>query len=195
MQNRLVECRVGVRNHETVLPVLPKAMLPPGLSPGKRNRSQSVFTEMQNKSVVSYVYRSPAKKTMTTGTGDNGDNGKSSSADYFAMDYPVVASNTQCAASQTDLSLGISQNRVSWKTEVVCIEETVTGSDAKIGLAMRAQEQDVLPEVHGPVSEDGDSSNAEDNTDNNDGAGDCSDGDSTVLGHVRGWGLVQRWDM
>ena len=106
---------------------------PPGLVAVQQ---QSVFNGMKDKSVVATVYRSPA-----------------ADAQHYSIESPISTARTEKKkvgveiGIQTELSLAIAQDCVSWSPTVKDVDELVVqGVDAKIELAVRAQERDELPQ-------------------------------------------------
>ena len=111
---------------------------------GTTDSPTSVYNGMLNKSVVADIYRSPADKHRS-----------------FRLDTPGTEKLTVEMVEvgvQTEVSLSLTLDSVEWTPGVigVVVEAEVVGNDAKIDLAMRAQERDELPEkdVSGEESED-----------------------------------------
>ena len=111
----------------------------PDAPPGLPTRQVSVFTRMKDGDIAANVY-TPTRSR-------DGDNKPEPSTRYYALDSPGVSCCD--AGTQTDLTLRTSICEVEWVPKMPnIIEKIIDGEDAKLQMAIQAQQRDVLPEIN-----------------------------------------------
>ena len=113
------------------------------------------------------VYRSPANSVSSVR-----NKGKTN---HFAIHSPE-SKDAASVGIQTEMSLAVPMHKITWKPVAVDhvdkVEPEIVGEDAKIGLAVKAQARDVLPEREASSNVVG---NVEDEADKSDGTDvDCA---------------------
>ena len=155
---------------------------PPGLVANRKlenglSQGISVYRGMLDRSVESETYRSPAMQS-----------GMSANASHYGLATPVSDMSCNEVGVQTECTLAIGLDRIVWEPKLVnaVTEPKITGVDAKLEFAVRAQEADVLPErtVNNTNMGVGDSDEdeAEDEIDIGDRAGDGADNIVGIVG-------------
>ena len=117
----------------------------PDIPPGLPHRQVSIFEAIKTGSVDAEVY-TPSAECVAKHV-------KTPATEYFDMETsPGSAKSTCTIETQTDVTLSITLEMITWTPSVLnVIEKTVEGPDAKLELAIRAQQQDILPELEAPV--------------------------------------------
>ena len=114
---------------------------PPGLDVNQKFESGlsqgiSVYRGMLDKSVESETYRSPAMYS-----------GMSANASHYRLNTPLSDMSCNDVGVQTECTLAIGLDKIVWEPKLVnaVTEPRITGADAKLEFAVRAQEADALP--------------------------------------------------
>ena len=111
-----------------------------------KHQPTSIFTAMQSGSIDVEVYTRPST---------NG--GAVHRTRDLVLESDTCLSGCEIGV-QTDLSLSISLDQLTWAPSLCSInEKTIVGEDAKLELAIKAQESDVLPDVTGQEEIESDS--------------------------------------
>ena len=87
------------------------------------------------------VYQSMINKSVET------DDYRSADVPTYKIDSPRSESSSVDMGTQTELTLSVAAESVVWTPTIgSVVESRVVGSDAKIDLAVKAQERDIIPE-------------------------------------------------
>ena len=104
------------------------------------------------------------------------------SSEHFTISSPTTGVlgkvNAAEAATQTDTSLGVSLGCVQWTANIMRVEQPMGGTNAKLDLAMNAQQRDIIPTANDSDRGDRDTSDSDGVDSDGDGDGDTDESDT-----------------